>query len=206
MISGIKTIMFDMGGVLINLKKQACINAYKALGYDNVEELIGNYSQQGAFLQLESGQISTEKFRDIIRQEIKKPVTDKQIDDAFIAFLVDMPDYTLNMLSELKKQYRIFMLSNTNGIIMNYVRHNIFNREGLTIDDYFDRLFLSYEMGTVKPDSLIFEKVIEETGIDPTETLFLDDSKKNTEVAEKLGFKTFVVTQGQDYRYIFDRK
>lgn len=206
MISGIKTIMFDMGGVLINLNKQACINAYKALGYDNVEELIGNYSQQGAFLQLESGQISTEKFRDIIRREIKKPVTDKQIDDAFIAFLVDMPDYTLNMLSELKKQYQIFMLSNTNGIIMNYVRHNIFNREGLTIDDYFDRLFLSYEMGTVKPDSLIFEKVIEETGIDPTETLFLDDSKKNTEVAEKLGFKTFVVTQGQDYRYIFDRK
>ena len=206
MISGIKTIMFDMGGVLINLNKQACINAYKALGYDNVEELIGNYSQQGAFLQLESGQISTKKFRDIIRREIKKPITDKQIDDAFIAFLVDMPDYTLNMLSELKKQYRIFMLSNTNGIIMNYVRHNIFNREGLTIDDYFDRLFLSYEMGTVKPDSLIFEKVIEETGIDPTETLFLDDSKKNIEVAEKLGFKTFVVTQGQDYRYIFDRK
>ena len=206
MISGIKTIMFDMGGVLINLNKQACINAYKALGYDNVEELIGNYSQQGAFLQLESGQISTKKFRDIIRREIKKPITDKQIDDAFIAFLVDMPDYTLNMLSELKKQSRIFMLSNTNGIIMNYVRHNIFNREGLTIDDYFDRLFLSYEMGTVKPDSLIFEKVIEETGIDPTETLFLDDSKKNIEVAEKLGFKTFVVTQGQDYRYIFDRK
>ncbi len=206
MISGIKTIMFDMGGVLINLNKQACINAYKALGYDGVEGLIGSYSQEGAFLQLESGQISTEEFRDSIRREIKKPVTDKQIDDAFIAFLVDMPDYTLDMLLQLKKRYQIFMLSNTNGIIMNYVRHNIFNRQGLTVDDYFDRLFLSYKMGTVKPDPLIFEKVIAETGIDPSETLFLDDSKKNTEVAEMLGFKTFVVTQGQDYRYIFDKK
>lgn len=206
MINGIKTIIFDMGGVLINLNKQACIDAYKTLGYDGVENLIGNYSQEGAFLQLESGQISPEKFRDIIRQEIKKPVTDKQIDDAFIAFLVDMPEYTLDMLLQLKKHYQIFMLSNTNGIIMDFVRQNIFNKQGLTINDYFDRLFLSYEMGMVKPNPAIFEKIITETGINPSEALFLDDSEKNTETAEKLGFKTFVVTQGQDYRHIFDLK
>lgn len=206
MINGIKTIMFDMGGVLIDLNKQACINAYKALGYDNVEELIGSYSQEGAFLQLESGQISVEKFRELIRNEIKKPVTDKQIDDAFIAFLVDMPGYTLDMLLQLRKRFQVFMLSNTNSIIMNYVRKNIFNRQGLTIDDYFDRLFLSYEMKVVKPNPLIFEKIIAESGINPVETLFLDDSKTNTEAAEKLGFKTFVVTQGEDFRHIFNEK
>ena len=74
MTSGIKTIMFDMGGVLINLNKQACIDAYKALGYDRVEEFIGNYLQKGPFLDLESGQISPEQFRDAIRREIPRPL------------------------------------------------------------------------------------------------------------------------------------
>ena len=206
MTSGIKTIMFDMGGVLINLNKQACIDAYKALGYDRVEEFIGNYLQKGPFLDLESGQISPEQFRDAIRREIPRPVTDRQIDDAFIAFLVDMPDYTLDMLLQLKKRYQIFLLSNTNGIIMDYVRRHIFNRQGWSMEHYFDRMFLSYQMGLVKPDPAIFEQVVAETGILPSETLFLDDSSKNTETAEKLGFRAFVVTQGEDFRYIFDEK
>ncbi len=195
-----------MGGVLINLNKQACIDAYKALGYDRVEEFIGNYLQKGPFLDLESGQISPEQFRDAIRREIPRPVTDRQIDDAFIAFLVDMPDYTLDMLLQLKKRYQIFLLSNTNGIIMDYVRQHIFNRQGRSMEHYFDRMFLSYQMGMVKPNPAIFEQVVAETGILPSETLFLDDSSQNTEVAEKLGFNSFVVTQGEDFRYIFDEK
>ena len=195
-----------MGGVLINLNKQACIDAYKALGYDRVEEFIGNYLQKGPFLDLESGQISLEQFRDVIRREIPRPVTDRQIDDAFIAFLVDMPDYTLDMLLQLKKRYQIFLLSNTNGIIMDYVRQHIFNRQGRSMEHYFDRMFLSYQMGMVKPNPAIFEQVVAETGILPSETLFLDDSSQNTEVAEKLGFNSFVVTQGEDFRYIFDEK
>ena len=195
-----------MGGVLINLNKQACIDAYKALGYDRVEEFIGTYLQKGTFLDLESGQISPEQFRDAIRREIPRPVTDRQIDDAFIAFLVDMPDYTLDMLLQLKKRYQIFLLSNTNGIIMDYVRQHIFNRQGRSMEHYFDRMFLSYQMGMVKPNPAIFEQVVAETGILPSETLFLDDSSKNTETAEKLGFRTFVVTQGEDFRYIFDEK
>ena len=195
-----------MGGVLINLNKQACIDAYKALGYDRVEEFIGNYLQKGPFLDLESGQISPEQFRDAIRREIPRPVTDRQIDDAFISFLVDMPDYTLDMLLQLKKRYQIFLLSNTNGIIMDYVRQHIFNRQGRSMEHYFDRMFLSYQMGMVKPNPAIFEQVVAETGILPSETLFLDDSSQNTEVAEKLGFNSFVVTQGEDFRYIFDEK
>ena len=195
-----------MGGVLINLNKQACIDAYKALGYDRVEEFIGNYLQKGPFLDLESGQISPEQFRDAIRREIPRPVTDRQIDDAFIAFLVDMPDYTLDMLLQLKKRYQIFLLSNTNGIIMDYVRQHIFNRQGRSMEHYFDRMFLSYQMGMVKPNPAIFEQVVAETGILPSETLFLDDSSQNTETAEKLGFNSFVVTQGEDFRYIFDEK
>ena len=117
-----------------------------------------------------------------------------------------MPDYTLDMLLQLKKRYQIFLLSNTNGIIMDYVRQHIFNRQGRSMEHYFDRMFLSYQMGMVKPNPAIFEQVVAETGILPSETLFLDDSSKNTETAEKLGFRTFVVTQGEDFRYIFDEK
>ena len=89
---------------------------------------------------------------------------------------------------------------------MDDVRQNMISRQGRRMEQYFDRMFLSSQMGMVKPNPAIFEQVVAEAGILPSETLFLDDSSKNTETAEKLGFRTFVVTQGEDFRYIFDEK
>ena len=193
------TIIFDLGGVIINLKKQNCIDAFKALGYDSVDKMLSEYRQDGEFLALEEGRVSPEEWRSIVRQSISSPVTDEQIDDAFNAFLVDIPIEKLRMLRALKSKYRIAMLSNTNKVMFESKIPELFKIEGLTIEDYFDDFFLSYKMGMSKPSPEIFIKVAEELGIEPNEALFIDDSQANVDAAAKLGFQTMCVKPYTDF-------
>ena len=193
------TIIFDLGGVIINLKKQNCIDAFKALGYDSVDKMLSEYRQDGEFLALEEGRVSPEEWRNIVRQSISSPVTDEQIDDAFNAFLVDIPIEKLRMLRALKSKYRIAMLSNTNKVMFESKIPELFKIEGLTIEDYFDDFFLSYKMGMSKPSPEIFIKVAEELGIEPNEALFIDDSQVNVDAAAKLGFQTMCVEPYTDF-------
>ena len=193
------TIIFDLGGVIINLKKQDCIDAFRALGYASVDKMLSEYRQDGEFLALEEGRVSPEEWRAIIRKNIAKPVTDQQIDDAFNAFLVDIPIEKLRMLRALKSRYRIAMLSNTNKVMFESKIPELFKIEGLTIEDYFDDFFLSYKMGMSKPSPEIFIKVAEGLGIEPCEALFIDDSQANVDAASKLGFQTLCVEPYTDF-------
>ena len=193
------TIIFDLGGVIINLKKQNCIDAFKALGYDSVDKMLSEYRQDGEFLALEEGRVSPEEWRNIVRQSISSPVTDEQIDAAFNEFLVDIPVEKLRMLRTLKSKYRIAMLSNTNKVMFESKIPELFKIEGLTIEDYFDDFFLSYKMGMSKPSPEIFIKVAEELGIEPNEALFIDDSQANVDAAAKLGFQTMCVKPYTDF-------
>ena len=193
------TIIFDLGGVIINLKKQNCIDAFKALGYASVDKMLSEYRQDGEFLALEEGRVSPEEWRAIVRKNIAEPVTDQQIDDAFNAFLVDIPIEKLRMLRALKSKYRIAMLSNTNKVMFESKIPELFKAEGLAIEDYFDDFFLSYKMGMSKPSPEIFIKVAEELGIEPCEALFIDDSQANVDAASKLGFQTLCVEPYTDF-------
>ena len=94
---GIKNLIFDFGGVLINLDRQRCIENFRKLGLEKVDELLGMYSQQGIFMQHEKGLISSAQFRDSIRGQITQEVTDEQIDTAWNSFLVDIPRFKLDM-------------------------------------------------------------------------------------------------------------
>ncbi|MGL5787073.1 MAG: HAD family hydrolase [Bacteroidales bacterium] len=203
-LAGIKNIVFDLGGVLINLNRQRCIDAYKALGYADAENLLGNYRQEGLFLLLEEGRISPEEFRNAIRKEIKQEVTDKQLDDALMQFLLDLPAYKLELLRRLKKDYKVYMLSNTNKIMFDHIVPHYFGQNGTTIDDYFDGLFLSFEMGVAKPDKKIFEMMIEQGQLVPEETLFIDDSSLNTDAASDLGFYVYTAEPEEDFTFLFE--
>lgn len=196
----IDTLVFDLGGVLINLDKQACIDAFKALGFDTVERYLGEYEQQGIFGELEAGTISPEAFRDGIRMAMGKAVSDLEIDTAFNAFLLDLPLYKLEMLRQLKASYRIVMLSNTNAIMFDYICDTTFRQEGLTVHHYFDDIFVSHEMGCTKPNPAIFEQLIAQSGIEPTRTLYIEDSAANLAAATPYGFKTLLVKPREDFR------
>lgn len=202
-MEGIKNILFDMGGVLINLDRMEAVKAFEALGFADINNYLGDYGQQGAFLALEEGSISVEQFYDRIRTHIPA-ATDEQIADAFMQFLRGLPVSKLEMLRKLKaKGYRLMLLSNTNPVMYPRICETYFRQEGLTINDYFDDIFLSYELGAIKPDAKIFRMVIERSGVMADETLFIDDSQANLDASVRFGFETYLAPQNQDFSAIF---
>ena len=195
----IKNLLFDLGGVIMDIRRLNCVASFERLGMKNADSFLGEYSQKGPFLQLEEGAISEEEFRTAVRALIDGEVSDEQIDSAFCDFLVGIPKYRLEQLRQLKKSYNIYMLSNTNSIMWRSRIAEDFRQEGLEREDYFDGIVTSFEARSIKPNAKIFHTVVEKLGINPDETLFLDDSQKNLDAAAQLGFHTLLVTPGSEF-------
>ena len=198
----ITTLIFDFGGVLINLDLDRCIQRFRDLGVRNFEENLNNYGQKGFFLDFEKGNIGIEEFREEIRKLAQISLTDKEIDDAWCSFLCDIPDQKMNLLLELKKNYRLLLLSNTNPLHIEISAKNEFARFGLTIQDIFEKCYFSYEMKMAKPDAEIFEAVLADSDVKPEECLFLDDGQKNIEQANKIGIQTYLVDVNEDLSFL----
>lgn len=203
--SNISTLIFDFGGVLINLDLSQCILNLKKLGLENVEQYLSNFGQKDFFLQFEKGQIGTEKFRQEIRKLTTRAITDAEIDAAWCSFLCDIPVEKLEMLLELKKDFRILLLSNTNPLHIEVSAAAEFEKSGKKIADYFDKCYLSYEMNMAKPDAEIFQALIESEQVLPSKCLFLDDGLKNIEQAQKMGFKTYLVSKNEDLSFLLNK-
>lgn len=203
-MTDIKNIVFDFGGVLIDLDQNACINAFIQLGIDDVNKYLSDYTPNGIFRKLETGEISPEQFRDNVRGLTKKTLSDAEIDNAWLALLLDVPDKKLEMLLNLRKKYRVFMLSNTNVIHIDYIIEKTFGRNNHVLDDYFEKVYFSYKTGYAKPDPDIFEFMLNDAGIKAEETLFIDDSEINITAAKEMGFKTFQPKPFEDFSEIFE--
>ena len=180
----IRNIVFDLGGVLIDYDLQRSIDAFRALGFMQIDQYINPYRQSGVFLQLEEGKVEPRAVYDLVDREVGHHVDERKIDAAWCSFLIDIPDYKLDMLLDLRRKgYRVFMLSNTNTIMFEWMKKNVFTKQGLTVDAYFDRLFLSYEMKLAKPGEAIFRTMLADGDMRPGETLLIDDGEANVEAA-----------------------
>lgn len=188
--SDISTLIFDLGGVLVDLDRERCIREFEKLGVSNISTILSTTVQKGFIWAYEIGKISTEDFRDAIRACTPNTLSDQQIDQAWNALLVGLPTSKLNLLRTLREQYRIIMLSNTNPLSYAYCRDVLFTQEGKTIADYFDKCYLSYEMKAGKPHKEIFQTLLAQEGGKPSDFLFLDDSTQNIETAKALGIQT----------------
>ena len=198
-IPGIKNLLFDQGGVIVDLRRDHCLEALRALGMERPEEMIGLYVQAGPFQALEDGSTTVDEFHNALRPYFPAGVTDAQIDDAFSAFIVGIPRHRLVALRELRRRYRTFILSNTNPIMFNGVLARNFAQEGLDVHAYFDGITVSYEARSNKPDRRIFDYAIATMHIVPQETLFFDDGQENLDAAAALGFKTALVKPGCEF-------
>lgn len=196
-LKGIKNIIFDFGGVLVDLKPQACLDAFTALGIPQVADYMTPYGHKGPFGQVENGDITIREFRDEIRRLFEVSATDKEIDDAWAAFLVHTPKNKMRMVHELNKKYRVFLLSNTNPIHIQKLKE--FDDAGYPVKECFEKLYLSYEIGLSKPGKAIFKYVIKDAGIKPEETLLVDDSPANCNTGAELGMKTFQPHPYEDF-------
>lgn len=198
-IYNIKNVIFDLGGVIINLDRDRAVKALTELGLENADELLGLYGQKEPFYGLETGERSTADFFDLLRTQMRPGTTDREITDAFNRFLVDLPDQRLAMLRRMRMAgFRIFMLSNTNPVMYNTWIANAFRQEGGTVNDYFDGIVTSFQELTCKPDIRIFQTLMCRYGLDPSETLMLDDSEKNCVAAAEAGAHAFRIGNTED--------
>ena len=197
--AGIRNLLFDLGGVIINLDRQRCVDALTALGDEKADEMLSLSVQRGTLMDLEEGKISPSDFFKRMRQKIGKAVSDEEIVHALNELLIGIPLDRLTLLRKLRQRFNVMMLSNTNPIMFDTKIAECFAQEGLSITDY-----LSYRLKSCKPDIAIFKKVIELSRIVPQETLFFDDSQKNLDAAASLGFKTFLVTPDRDIVTFFN--
>lgn len=196
----IKNLLFDLGGVIMNIRRENCADAFRELGMANPDDFLGEYAQAGAFAGIEDGSLTIPEFHDEIRRIIgRDDLTAEEIDRAFGKFLLGIPVHRLEELRELRKHYRIYLLSNTNPIMWRDGIADAFKAEGHEAAWYFDGIVKSYEARCMKPAAAIFRYTEDKLGIKPEETLFLDDSQKNLDAAAALGFHTLLVSPGQEF-------
>jgi putative hydrolase of the HAD superfamily len=206
-LTGIKNIVFDLGGVIITLDRDESVRRFREAGLQNAEELLDPYHQKGIFLELEEGKLSQEEFYEAVRKEAGCDISNKAIDYGWWGFVKDVPASKLQLLEDLKKQgYTLYLLSNTNPIMMDWALSPDFSPAGKPLAGYFDKVYLSYQMECVKPQPEIFHKMIADSGMIPSETLFIDDGSANIEMGKQLGFKTYQPLNGEDFSALLSTK
>ena len=204
MDKNIKNIVFDLGGVLVDLDFKSAINGLQEAGFANVKEQLQAFDRGGIFQKFELGEVNADEFRTAIRENSTVTLTDEEVDTLWNLMLLEIPREKLELILELRGKYMVYLLSNTNPIHWDYVCKNAFNYRGFRVNDYFEETFLSFEMHLAKPDKAIFEKVLEEANLLPKETLFIDDSEANCQAAEELGIHTHHYHIGDDLSKIFE--
>ena len=194
----IKAIVFDMGGVLIDLDYDRCVAAYKALGFEEICDYLDPCHQKGIYGDMESGKASEDEFYDFFLSKCHTGTTRADIDACMKSFYDGPSEKTGSLLRGLKqKGYGIYMLSNNNPIMMR-ICDSDFKKVGIGISDFFDQAFISSSMKMMKPDAAIFNEAIRRIGLKAEELLFIDDSPVNVEAARKSGMNAILYTPGQD--------
>ena len=195
----IKHLLFDMGGVVFTQNTQEAFRRFKAIGLDP-NYYIGEYGQKDFYLDVETGDISADDFINKVAEV--RGNYDLSWDDllqCLLGFFDGARSKVVEDLDRLHRDFHLCLLSNTNPFIMSHTKSKAFTAEGRPITDFFDTLFLSYEMGICKPDARIFLKALEMEQMKADECLFIDDSKKNTDAAEKVGIHTLFVPSNSDW-------
>ncbi len=189
--NNIKAIIFDLGGVVLNLNPQKTIEAFARLtGYAYTK--VAAWADEPLFKQYEKGEISSNQFRNGLRALFRKNLPDSSIDTAWNAMLLDLPLARLQLISSLRPAYQTFVLSNTNPIHIEAFDNIVAQTTGGNrIQTYFDKVYYSHQAGMRKPDAEIFEMVLENHGLAPQHTLFIDDTLEHIQSAASLGLNTW---------------
>ncbi len=193
-----KAIIFDMGGVLVDLDIEDCKRAFKEyLGYYNIDNIIDACHQKGIYGDLEEGKLSGDEFRSIVLSESRPGVLAEDVDRAMYHILVDIAPYKVQMLKRLAESYELYLLSNNNPVCLPRAKA-IFEAAGIPMDSIFRKCFYSFEMKALKPSESFYKAVVAEIGLPAGEMLFIDDSQKNVDGAIAAGLPAAYYEPGTD--------
>lgn len=187
-IRNLDAIIFDLGGVLLDIDHRAPIRAFAGLGIPNFDELYSKAVQSTLFTDLETGKLSPEVFRDKLRGYLPMELPDKVLDEAWNSILLDFRPESIRFLEQLKGQVRTFLLSNTNAIHHAVFSNRLKEQYGYAdIGELLEKAYYSHEVGMRKPHKPIFEHVITESQLNPGNTLFIDDTEEHINTAQSMG-------------------
>lgn len=190
-LSGVKNIIFDLGNVICDIDFNLTVEAFNKLGSDKVDLTLDNYMEHPVFGALEKGEISTEQFRDEVRSLLELDLSDQQIDEAWAAVVINSDQARIDMLSELGEKYKLFLLSNTDGIHIEKAVRVINETTKGDFLSLFEEVYLSHLLKLAKPSAEIYEFVLNDADMKASETLFIDDNLPNIEAARQLGIQSY---------------
>lgn len=191
-MQGIKNIIFDLGGVLVGLDGQRCIEAFETIGAHEISGYVRDHRTEDLFMDAEIGKINQGGFCREVRHLTNCKAEDEDIIGAWCLLLDKIPSFKLQKIIDLRQRYRLFLLSNTNDMHWNFCEQQSFSCQGYEVKECFEKVYLSYQMHLAKPSKEIFEAVLKDSHLKAEETLFIDDSSENCKAADLLGLHTFL--------------
>ncbi len=205
MIPAVKNIIFDLGGVILDIDYNRPVSEFQKLGAKNFHETYSQEKQAPIFNKFERGEITPAEFRKAIRAHLPEKVTDTEIDFAWNGILGELPSPRIVVLKMLKKMgYRLFLLSNTNSIHIKAFSQYLDSTYGKGLfKELFEKVYFSSQIGMRKPSKKIFEHVLKENNLACAETLFIDDSEQHIEGAKKLGMRTHLLQEPETINRFF---
>ncbi len=205
-MSEIKNIIFDLGGVIINLDIPKTISEFNKLTNKPFESIYTQLQQSPIFDLFDKGQISEADFFFELNNSLDQPLTHKQLLNAWNAMLLDFPIHRLELLNQLKQRYRIFLLSNTNETHIAQFENDLYQHHGYkNLEPFFEKVYYSCKMNMRKPDREIFDFVLQENTLNASETIFIDDSPQHIEGALKIGIKAHLLSKEKDIKSLIEQ-
>jgi glucose-1-phosphatase len=208
--TSIKNIIFDFGGVICDLEISRSVEKFNGFGPPKAGHT-GNREEQDREFEklvatLETGLITSQQFREVIHNHYQVPPSDAAIDDAWNALLAGIPEPRIQVLENIRGRYRTFLLSNSNEIHFLKFRADLQKQYGyVDFDELFERVYFSYRVHLKKPDPAIFQLVLTENRLNPSETLFIDDTLMHVEAARRLGINGYHLREGENITTLFTR-
>lgn len=192
--------MFDLGGVIMTIDQPSAVERFKEIGLKDADTRLDPYTQSGIFGDLEEGKITDREFIRELSKLVGRELSYDECKYAWRGYTKEVPMRNIKVLDKLKSMgYRLILISNTNPFMMDWAMSSDFSGDGRPLSAFFDSMYMSYKMKVMKPNERMFCEIIRQEGINPEETLFVDDGPKNVSMGKALGLKTFCPKNGEDW-------
>jgi putative hydrolase of the HAD superfamily len=205
-LENIDTIIFDLGGVILNLDYQKTINAFQELGSTDFEEMYAQAQQNDLFDKYETGEISSQHFVNSLLPFVKERTSPNKVVHAWNAMILDFPLERLNLLDALKEKYSTYLLSNTNELHLQEVKKALKKVTDRNLESYFTKAYFSHEINLRKPNKEIFDFVCLENSLQPDRTLFIDDTIGHVNGSIQSGINGVHLTKDKTLESLFALK
>lgn len=201
-----KNIIFDLGGVVVDIDLEAFYTAFKSLGYESAEDFFNMENQSKLCHLFETGKLTADVFLKEFSKLIKNAYNTDMLKNTWNAMIKGITHETIECLKILKSKVKIYALSNTNVLHYQFINNHLISNHNIeTLHDLFDDIYMSYEGGFRKPDEQCFIQALKKFDISPSSSLFIDDLKTNLDAAEKLGIKTLLKSRNETLKIFLNK-